>query len=311
MKGRNFLYTLLFVFVFPLIAEGQRLFPVYSQYMLNGLALNPAYAGSRDAFNITLSHRTQWVGIDGAPVAYTLSAHTPMKKDKVALGLFISNETIDIRNNLGVYGSYAYRINLRKGKLSLGLKAGMDIQKADWSKIITSPPDPGYTPDPVFANNAEQIMVPNFGFGVYYYTKKFFLGVSIPGFLSDSLSSGQATLYHDFSNYNYLFTTGFVTGGIFFKLKPSFLIKYNQKQPLQADFNLSMIFADFLWLGGSYRMEDAIVGLIKFEITDQLRIGYTYDYSLGDLNKFHNGSHEIVLIYDFNYKVKGSNPRYF
>lgn len=309
MKGKLFLSVIVFVLSFPFITEGQRLFPVYSQYMMNGLALNPAYAGSRDAFNVTLSHRTQWVGMDGAPVSFTLSSHAPMKKDKVALGIFLFNETIDIRNNLGLYGTYAYRLNLKRGKLSFGLKAGVDIQKSDWTRIQSRPFAP--TDDPVFANNAEQYYIPNFGFGIYYYTQKFYIGASIPGFLSDSLALGKTYLYHNFENYNYLFTTGFVTGGNFFKVRPSVLVKYNQNNPIQADFNLSFIFGEFLWIGGSYRMEDAVVGLVKFQVSDQIRIGYTYDYSLGKLNQVNNGSHEIVLIYDFKYRVKGANPRYF
>lgn len=306
MSRRSTFYLLILFLAFPFIAEGQRLFPVYSQYMMNGLALNPAYAGSRESFNITLSHRAQWLEMDGAPVSYALSSHAPLKKDKVALGLYLFNEKIDIRNNTGIYGSYAYRLNLKKGKLSFGLKGGVDIQKVDWSKIVTVNPS-----DPVFTDNPEQLIIPNIGFGVYYYTSKFYIGASIPSFLSDSLTSGQVHLYHDINNYNYLLTTGFVTGGNFFKIKPSVLFKYAKNTPLQADFNLALIFGNFLWIGGGYRIENALVGLVKFEITDQFRLGYTYDYSLGELNKFSNGSHEIVLIYDFSYKVKGANPRYF
>lgn len=306
MRGKSTILIVLLLLTFPFISECQRLFPLYSQYMMNGLALNPAYAGSRESFNITLSHRAQWLGMDGAPSSYSLSSHAPMKKDKVALGLFLFNETIDIRNNLGIYGSYAYRLTLKKGKLSFGLKGGVDIQKVDWNKIETVIPG-----DPVFTNIPEQLVIPNVGFGIYYYTQNFYVGASIPSFLSDSLTTNQVYLYHDFKNYNYLFTTGFVTGGDFFKIKPSVLLKYSQNTPLQADFNLSFIFRDFLWIGGGYRIQDAVVGLVKFEITDQLRLGYTYDYSLGELNKFNNGSHEIVLIYDFKYKVKGANPRYF
>lgn len=306
MRGKSTILIIFLLLTFPFIAEGQRLFPLYSQYMLNGLALNPAYAGSRESFNITLSHRLQWLGMEGAPASYTLSGHAPMRKDKVALGLFLFNETIDIRNNTGIYGSYAYRLSLKKGKLSFGLKGGVDIQKVDWSKIETVKPG-----DPVFTNIPEQLVIPNVGFGIYYYTRNFYVGVSIPSFLSDSLTTNQVYLYHDFKNYNYLLTSGFVTGGNFFKIKPSILIKYSQNTPLQADFNLSFIFSNFLWVGGGYRIQDAVVGLLNFEITDQLRLGYTYDYSLGKLNKFNNGSHEIVLIYDFSYRVKGANPRYF
>lgn len=311
MRVKIYLSVFLFIFAVPFIAKSQRLFPVYSQYMLNGLALNPAYAGSRDAFNIILSHRTQWVGMDGVPVTSTLSAHAPMKNDRVALGLFVFNETIDVRNNVGIYRNYAFRLKLSKGRLSFGLKGGVDIKRFNWNAIVTGPPDPGYVPDPVFSNNTEQFVIPNFGFGMYYYTNRFFIGLSIPKLLSESFSNGKLKLYHSLSNYNYLFTTGFVTGGHFFKVKPSVLLKYNPQSPFQADFNLTFIFADFLWVGGSYRLEDALVGLIKFDIGDQLRIGYTYDYSLGTLNRFHSGSHEIVLIYDFNFRVKGANPRYF
>ncbi len=284
----------------------QQLFPVYSQYMLNGLALNPAYAGSRDVFNITLGYRNQWVGFDGAPVSQTLSMHAPMKNENVALGLFLNNEQIDVRNNTSLYFNYAYRFNMAGGRLSMGLKAGGINRSVKWNNIVLN--DPG---DMVFSVPSKQEMLPNFGFGIYWYTERIYLGASVPFFLSDSTRDSKPVLYHDMDNYNYLFSGGVVFGSGDFKIKPSFLVKYNKFNPFQVDANLSFILGDLIWIGASYRMEDALVGLIKVEVNDRLRLGYTYDYSLGPLSSYHNGSHEIVLIYDFRFRVSAVNPRYF
>ena len=274
--------------------------------MLNGLALNPAYAGSRDVFNITLGYRNQWVGFDGAPVSQTLSTHTPLNNEKIALGIFLHNEKIDVRNNTSLYINYAYRMQVGKGKLSLGLKAGGINRSANWSGLSLH--DPG---DVVFSGPGTSDMLPNFGFGAYYYSGRYFLGASVPFFLSDSTKNGTAVSYHDMKNYNYLVSGGMLTGSGAVKIKPSFLLKYSPLNPVQVDANLSVILGDLIWLGASYRMENTFIGLIKLQISDQLRLGYTYDHSVGHLSRFNNGSHEIVLIYDFIYRVNAENPRYF
>jgi len=285
--------------------NSQHLFPVYSQYMLNGLALNPAYAGSRDALNISAGYRNQWVGFEGAPESQTFSMHTPLRNQKVALGLLIFNEQVDVRNNISIFSNYAWRFNTGSGRLALGLKGGLTIRNANWNKVRVH--DPG---DISFTESSQDI-IPNFGFGVYYHTNHFFTGASIPLFLSDSLSNGNVKVYHDHNNYNYLFTSGVVIGRGGFKAKPSILVKYDVQNPVQLDANLSFIFGDFLWIGGSYRIEDTLVGLLKFQVNERLRIGYTYDYSTGALNKYNNGSHEIMIIYDFIYRSRAVNPRYF
>lgn len=274
--------------------------------MLNGLALNPAYAGSRDVFNITLGYRNQWVGFDGAPVSQTFSAHTPMRNENIALGLFLNNEQIDVRNNTSMYFNYAYRLLLGRGRLAMGLKGGGMIRNVNWSKITLH--DPG---DEVFNDLARQDILPNFGFGLYYSTNRYFLGASIPFFLSDSTRNAKTVQYHNINNYNYLVSGGIVIGSGGVKIKPGFLLKYNKNNPPQVDANLSFILGDMIWVGGSYRIEDALVGLIKLQLNDRLRLGYTYDYALGQLNNYHNGSHEIVLIYDLRFRVSAVNPRYF
>ncbi len=285
--------------------NSQHLFPVYSQYMLNGLALNPAYAGSRDALNISVGYRNQWVGFEGAPESQTFSTHTPLRNQNIALGLHIFNEKIDVRNNISIFSNYAWRFNAGRGRLAFGLKGGLTIRNANWNKIrVHDPGDISFT-------ETTQDLIPNFGFGVYYHTNTFFAGASIPMFLSDSLNNGDVAVFHDPGNYNYLFTTGIVLGREGFRVKPSVLLKYEQNSPLQVDANLSFIFSNFLWVGASYRIEDVLVGLVKFQLSEQLRIGYTYDYSLGTLNKYNNGSHEIMLIYDFIYRARAVSPRYF
>ncbi len=304
-KLKKLLIILLLILFAPGI-KSQHLFPVYSQYMLNGLALNPAYAGSRDVFNISMGYRNQWVGFDGAPVSQTLSMHTPMKNENIALGLFLNNEQIDVRNNTSLYINYAYRIPLNGGRLALGLKAGGVNRNVNWSNLSLH--DPG---DEIFTEPATRDMLPNFGFGIYYYTNRFYMGASIPFFLSDSTRNAKAVQYHDMRNYNYLVTGGVVIGRGGFKLKPSFLVKYNEKSPVQIDANLSFILGDLIWIGASYRVEDALVGLFKVQMNERLRLGYTYDYSLGPLSNYNSGSHEIMLIYDFRFRVNVVNPRYF
>jgi len=300
------LIIILLLALFTSEISAQHLFPVYSQYMLNGLALNPAYAGSRDVFNITLGYRNQWVGFDGASVMQTLTAHTPMRNENIALGLFLQNEKIDVRSNTSLYFNYAYRLPLGEGRLALGLKGGMMTRNVNWDRITVH--DPG---DAVFQEPARQDLIPNFGFGIYYYTNRYFFGASIPFFLSDSTRNARSVQYHDMKDYNYLVTGGVVIGNEGFKVKPSLLLKYNQRNPLQIDMNLSFIFRDLIWLGASYRMENALVGLMKIQLSDRFRIGYTYDYTLGELSNYNSGSHEIVLIYDFRFRVSAVNPRYF
>jgi type IX secretion system PorP/SprF family membrane protein len=286
--------------------SSQNIFPVYSQYMFNGLALNPAYAGSRDVLNITIGYRNQWVGFKGAPVTQTLSAHSPLRNEKVALGIFLQNEQIDVRNNTSVFLNYAYRMNLGGGLLSLGLKGGGSIRSANWSRLSVN--DPG---DDVFNDPGTSEMLPNIGFGMYYYTDRYYIGASVPFFLADSTKNGKAVSYHDMRNYSYLLSGGLIVGNRSVRIKPDFLFKYHNVNPIQLDLNLSLIFSDLLWIGASYRIDNALVGLVKLQLNEQFRIGYTYDYSLGQLNQYNNGSHEIVLIYDFRYRMNAVNPRYF
>jgi len=297
--------------VFP-----QNQYSGFSQYMFNGLAINPAYAGSREAPCMSLMYKKQWAGIKDAPEAQTFSMHTPLKKQRVGVGVFLMREKIDIRNRTHAYLNYAYRFPLGNGIMSLGLKAGAFFEKQDMSRITLDDPD-----DPYFTLVPESAILPNFGFGMYYSTDRFYLGASVPlltTYRIDTLSSGYKPSW-DMADYNY-----FLTGGVLlvsshvFKWKPSVLVKYQPaSNSVQFDLNTSFIlFNDFLWLGASYRTDidntgPAVVGIIEFQISDRLLIGYSYDYALSQMNHYLNGSHEIFMRYELFSKIRAHNPRYF
>lgn len=299
----RYLFTILF-FVLSFAGGLAQSYPLFSQYMRNGLALNPAYAGSSEAFATSIVYRQQWTGLEGAPKTEVFSAHAPFKSDRTALGLLAYNDAYGITNNTGVFLNYAFRIHLKKGILSLGLKGGVYMQSENLNSVITDQVN-----DPVFAEGTEKVTVPNFGAGVFYYGEKFYAGFSIPGFLS----ARGGEIYHDFTNYNFMLTSGALfTLSRNFKFSPSFLFNYSLPTNIQLDLTGSVLFRDFLWIGGSWRMQDnSVVALLQFQISPQIGIGYSFDYSFGELNKFNNGSHEVMLVWELRYKVKASNPRYF
>lgn len=298
---------ILFLFFMSAIASFGQYTPDYSQYMFNGLAINPAYTGSREALSTSLLYRKQWVNFEGAPQNITFSAHGPLKNEKIALGLFVTNESYPTSSNTGFYANYAYRININNAKLSFGLKAGIKSVTENFSDVSTL-----IGVDPAFEEAAGTSFLPNFGGGIYYYTDNYYVGISVPDFLETIKVGDSYTVQHNFSNYNYHLTGGYLLSiSDNFKLKPSTLLKY-QYGEIQADLNNNFIlFNDRLWLGASYRLSKAVVGIIEVQVNNQLKVGYSYDYSLGDLSAYNDGSHEIFLRYEFKYKVETFNPRYF
>jgi type IX secretion system PorP/SprF family membrane protein len=287
-------------------------YPVYSQYLQNGLIINPAYAGSRGALSGLLSYRMQWIGAKGSPVIQSISLHTPMKEDKVALGIMAQFMQFGFTKATSIYASYAYNIRVGNGKLSFGLKGGADISNTDYTGILLTQPG-----DKVFTSNDKPYILPNVGAGLYYYSRKIFAGVSVPSFLSyKKTGTGSVQAYHKLSNYDFIFSGGgLITFSQFFKFKPSFLLDYslqNAKKINQFDINGNFILADILWIGGSWRTtEEVVVGILQIQPTPQLMIGFSYDYPNGKTKSYSKGSTEIIIRYEFGYKVSAANPRYF
>lgn len=304
---KRLILTGLFGFVLLAIVHAQH-FPVYSQYLMNGLSINPAYAGSRDVLSATFLYREQWVGFEGAPSIYSISAHMPFRNQRVAIGLQAFNESIGIENNTGFYGNYAYRVHLGSGNLALGLKAGFNIAKEISNTISLHDP----TIDRAFENMNETAFMPNFGFGAYYSNTQYFAGFSLPSILSYT-SNGESAKT-GLKTYNLLFSGGYLYKfSEKLKIKPSTLIKYKYSSALQYDINLNFIFFkdDLLWAGLSYRNKDAIVSLIEVQVSRKFRLGYSYDYSIGPISKYNSGSHEIMIRYEWRDKVDTLNPLYF
>lgn len=313
---------ILFIFILPLFtsAEGQMTtdskeislgYPVYSQYLQNGLLINPAYAGSRGALSGFISYRMQWMGIAEAPDFQTISFDAPMKNDKVGLGMMGQFMQYGVTRSKSIYASYAYNIRLGQGKLSFGLKGGVDLSNTDYTGISLTDPD-----DPLFLENGKYIL-PNIGAGIYYHTSKLFAGISIPQFLSyQKTASNGVQAFHSFNNYDFIFTAG---GLIIFsdllKFKPSVLVNYSldeAKKLNQLDINGNFILADVIWVGGSWRTtEKVLVGILQLQLNQQLMLGFSYDYPTGPMSSYSKGSIEFILRYEFGSRISAANPRYF
>jgi len=316
--------TVIFIFLFLFILNevpGQAVpdstsislgYPVYSQYLQNGLMINPAYAGSRGALSGFMSYRMQWMGTPGAPVIQSVSLHSPMKNDKVALGIMAQFMQFGFTKSTSIYGSYAYHIRMGTGKLSLGLKGGVDMSNTNYSGLLLT-----NAGDPVFASNDKPYILPNFGAGVYYFSDKLFAGVSVPTFLSyRKTSTNSVQAYHSFNEYDFVFSAGgLITFSQFFKFKPSVLVDYSlqsTKKLTQLDINGNFILGDLLWLGGSWRTSEQVaVGIIQVQVNPQLMFGFSYDNPVGRKYLNSKGSSEFILRYEFGSKVSAANPRYF
>jgi type IX secretion system PorP/SprF family membrane protein len=294
--------------MFPLHLMGQ-LFPLSDHYVYNALVINPAFAGCHDALSATISYRNQWVGFKDAPKSYMLSIHTPIYNDRIGLGLLIDNNSIGIFHETNFIGNYAYRVELYDGKLALGLGFGITAYNIAWNELDATDED-----DVLLVNNPASAVLPTFSLGAYYYTRKYFIGISLPMLLSHEIdqSTGKYKIKNNFSEYNYFFTGGYEVGiSPQVKLLPSILIKYHPDNDIQIDINAQIILKDRIWMGIGYRNKNTLIGMLQCQINYQLRMAYSYDFDLGSIGKYRNGSHEIVLNYTFKYARDVNGPRQF
>jgi type IX secretion system PorP/SprF family membrane protein len=279
--------------------------------MYNTLGVNPAYAGSRDALTITALHRSQWVGFDGAPQTQTLTVHTPVLGDAVNLGLSLINDKVGPVHTTGLYLDYAFRFNVtEKSKLAFGLKVGFNNYSSDLESLHLANPDLSFT-------EIESTFSPNVGFGVYYSMDRFYAGLSTPKLFQNNYIYSQTNSGDNLAKearHYYLILGGLVHLTKDVDLKPTTFVKIVTGAPIEGDFTANFILYDKLILGAMYRTGDAIGLLTGFNITDQLNIGYSFDWSfLNTTGKYNYGSHEVMLRYDFIYKDKRRirSPRYF
>lgn len=290
------LKLLFIVFCVALQARAQHN-STYSQYMFNGLIINPAYAGSNDALNLTALYRKQWLGLDGSPTTITFSAHAPLRNRKVNLGLVVMDDKFGISEHTKAAAVYAYRVKLYKGQFSLGMQGGVDVYQANWSQVRTT-----QLRDPSFSINTEKKILPLLGFGMYYYTQRFYLGVSAPSLFN----KGQLP-----------YETAIVTSGVVInvsediKIKPAVLVRYLLNSPLDANISSTFYWKNVIGIGLGYSRNGTATAFMDLRVNEQFRIGYAYDYTFSKLRDYSTGSHEVMLRYLFNYKVSVPSTRYF
>lgn len=286
-----------------------QLAPVTSQYILNPLIINPAFAGNRGALNISAFFRRQWVGIPGAPETTSFIADAPMFDNKIGLGFSLINDRVGVTKETQLVTNYAYKLNLGKGTLSLGLGAGLTTTNTAWSDLIVL--DPG---DEAYLVDTRIFVIPNFSFGAYYSYDRHFAGFSIPRFLSYNFSSdkNKYTVQIDPTQYSYMLMYGYI-----FDLSdkvnfiPSTLISFSPDRNVLIDLNAYFTLNDRFWIGGSYKNGRSFAGLFQVQINNQIRVAYSYDFDTGKLGTYSNGSHEIMLRYEFRYKVDVPSPLIF
>ncbi len=282
--------------------------PMYTQYMYNESSINPAYAGSHKALSFSALARMQWVGIDGSPKTQTFNAHAPLKKEKIGVGINIVNESIGVQKRTGGALNFAYRIKLKSSTLCFGVQAGVVSFIDNFSKVSTVTQN-----DQQFIANSQRLTTPNFGAGVYYYTKKFYVGLSIPRMIENKMAiGGGASNKVSAKSFHYFLAMGYVYDvNTQLAIKPTIMIKATQNAPLQGELTVQAIMKNSLWVGLAYRSGDAISALLGYQINPQFKIGYSYDYTLSKLRKYNSGSHELMLNYILSYnKSKVHTPRY-
>ena len=267
---------------------------IYSQYMFNGLTINPAYSATDIASNLSLHHREQWVGLDGAPRTSTLSFYTPTGFSSLSIGAVVAYDKISVNSQFGGSISAAIKTLLSPSLfLAAGLNIGADYGLYDLPSLPT-------TYDPIF-ERAERDINGVVGAGLILYSKDFYLGVSAPQLQNITLKEEK----NEGREKKMFLRHFYVSGGYLwdisqdFKLKPNFLLRFPEKSTMQYDINLSAYLFNRFWVGASWRSEESINVLFKYEFSPKLELVYSYDILTGASSKVASGSHEIMFSYRF------------
>jgi len=281
----------------------------YTQYMYNTANINPAYAGQRGMLSAFGLHRTQWVGLDGAPTTNSFAVHSPINDTNVGLGLSFVNDRIGPADENSISVDFAYTVQASENyKLSFGLKATANLLNVDYTKLNIYNPN-----DPLFQNNIDNKFSPNIGAGVYFHSENTYVGLSVPNFL-------ETKHYEDDGNFStakermhyYL-----IAGHVFelnpnLKFKPSALAKMVEGAPLQVDVSANFLINEKFTIGAAYRWSAAVSGMVGFQITDGLFVGYAYDAETTKLANYNSGSHEVFLRFElFKNYDRIISPRFF
>jgi type IX secretion system PorP/SprF family membrane protein len=305
MKTKFILFTLLIMGSVYAQQDAQ-----FTQYMYNTININPAYAGSRGVMSAFVLHRTQWVGLDGAPVTNTASIHTPIEGSNLGVGLSLVNDRIGISDENNIAADVSYTIETSEDyKLSFGLKFTANLLSVDFNRLTLRKPGDYAISQQYNINNK---FSPNIGAGIYYYSDKSYVGISAPQFLETKQYSDNSTSVATERMHFYL-----IAGRVFdindeVKFKPTALTKLVPGAPVQIDLSANFLFNEKLTLGVAYRWSAAMSAMIGFQISDSFNVGYAYDLETTKLANYNSGSHEIFLRYElFSNYDKIISPRFF
>ena len=283
--------------------------PQYTQYMYNIGAFNPAYVGTVVVPDISAAYRAQWIDIEGAPRTIRLGVNLPLRNKKNGLGFNVANDALGPVSQTYLDVAYSFQVNLNdETKLSFGLDAGGSFLNVDLSKgAFDNPNEPTLSQQPVSQ------FYPTVGAGVFLYGTQWYFGTSIPNFLKDGIYNADvASVVEDKIQFNFI-------GGYVFELsdalkfKPAFLVNALSGSPININISTNFLIKDTFTAGLSYRVDNAFSGLAGFQVSDQVFIGYSYDYNTNTLGAFNSGSHELICKFSLGKVsskfVKGPNQK--
>jgi type IX secretion system PorP/SprF family membrane protein len=280
--------------------------PMYSQYMFNALAFNPAYAGSADVFTVMALSRHQWVGFAGAPATQTLSLHSPLPGQTLSLGGTLLHDVAGPAQQSGAFVDLAYR--LRTGpdtRLSVGLKTGINFYQADIASLST------VEQDPTNASISGKVL-PNVGFGMLWHSTTHYIGLSAPKLLENTIGAdGGVVTNREFRHY-FLMAGYVIDINRDLKFKPSTMVRVTGGAPLSLDLNANFLLRDKVWFGGMYRLGNGLGFMAQYRFNEQLRAGYAFDLTTTRIGAYNAGTHEIMVSCDLRFtQGRTISPRYF
>ncbi|PWV56982.1 type IX secretion system membrane protein PorP/SprF [Chitinophaga sp. S165] len=297
----------------------------YSQYMFNGIYINPAYAGYKEALNLHAFYRNQWTGIEGAPKSFSLAVDAIANDGNVGLALQVASDKLGAQENLSAYASYAYRIRLNEdgsSRLAIGLSAGLIQSGIDGGTLNPNDPE---TEMPAGLHR----ITPDARAGIFYSSNRYYAGLSVDNILVQAFKNTGRFTWLPQTKLHYYLTAGMlVPVNEDIQLKPSFLLKDDRGGPTSLDLNAFLLYKDIVWIGGSYRTglkmydkgylqknlmyRNAAVAAVEVFPVPNLRVGYAYDFSVGPLQSYSGGTHEISVGFTFNKQnIRMATPRVF
>lgn len=283
----------------------------YTQYMYNTVSINPGYAGSRGNLSIAALHRSQWLGLEGAPKTQTLNVHSPIGYGGMGLGLSVVNDQIGPTSETYFDADFSYTIQLAdERRLSFGLKGSVHLLDIRFSELTQDPNNP----DATLQQDIQNRLSPNIGAGVYYHTETFYAGLSVPRFL-ETTHFEESSLSTAREQMNFYFISGYVWDfHPLWKFKPTLLTKMTLGAPLQVDVSANFMYNEKFIMGAAYRWDAALSAMVGFNISPAFLIGLSYDRETTQLGgaMFNDGSFEVILRYDFIRMVGNiKSPRFF